>query len=589
MKVLNVTAENLLSFKDLSLDFKDSGLVLVEGWNYDDGRANGAGKTAIFDLLSLALYEKMPRKITATETLKDGEKKGYVEASVRKGDDVYTAVYARPKNRSFKKNDEPIDITQAEFESIIGLTYDQFLVSMYTSQTASKKFFMLNDSGKKDFLLDLMDLSKFLHGRKAAESKIKDIRLALTDLISKKDKAKSKIEAYLEYEVDENKIVNDIDAHAKDIKAFNKEIIKLQEVEKPDLSKFYDLENKLIDKQSNFISLRAQRRGLSDQFLQLQSGISDFTPSAPDAHCPSCATALRIRGSSVAQLEDTDALKAQHEKHMQHIKDQMLQVKVKIDAIDSELSEESSIKVLRDKIRQKRDKQSERYNAAVSSIRELQGSVKNKNNAILKLQNELQQAQDIKEKTQTLQELVLKIDNQLDKLSVQENIYSTISQAFSPTGAPAYVLDSIVNSFNEAVNEHITMIWASASYELQSHKESAKGDITAKFSEILIINGKQRSIGALSGGEGRAFSLAIDFAIIDLLGKQFGMPLNPIIMDEPFEGLDAIGREVVIELLEKLAVDRQIWVIDHASESKSMFSDIVRVEKTNGTSKIALT
>jgi DNA repair exonuclease SbcCD ATPase subunit len=64
------------------------------------------------------------------------------------------------------------------------------------------------------------------------------------------------------------------------------------------------------------------------------------------------------------------------------------------------------------------------------------------------------------------------------------------------------------------------------------------------------------------------------------------MPLNPVIMDEPFEGLDATGREIVIELLNKLSMSRQIWVIDHMSESKSMFSTIVRIEKRNGISTI---
>ena len=156
----------------------------------------------------------------------------------------------------------------------------------------------------------------------------------------------------------------------------------------------------------------------------------------------------------------------------------------------------------------------------------------------------------------------------------------------APTGAPAYIMDSIVDSFNEIVSDHISLVWPNASYSLQSYKENKSGDVTAKFSETLVINGKQRSIGSLSGGEQRALSLSIDFAIIDILSQQFGIPMNPIIMDEPFEGLDATGREIVIELLNKLSDDRQIWVVDHASEAKSMFSDIVRIEKQNGISSL---
>ena len=41
MKILSVKGENLLSFGKFEIEFSDSGLMLVEGWNYDDNRANG--------------------------------------------------------------------------------------------------------------------------------------------------------------------------------------------------------------------------------------------------------------------------------------------------------------------------------------------------------------------------------------------------------------------------------------------------------------------------------------------------------------------------------------------------------------------
>jgi DNA repair exonuclease SbcCD ATPase subunit len=75
MKVLSLKIENILSIKEAQVDFEDSGLILVEGWNYDDGRANGAGKTAIFNALSFALYGKLPRKITASEILRKGTRR----------------------------------------------------------------------------------------------------------------------------------------------------------------------------------------------------------------------------------------------------------------------------------------------------------------------------------------------------------------------------------------------------------------------------------------------------------------------------------------------------------------------------------
>jgi DNA repair exonuclease SbcCD ATPase subunit len=125
-------------------------------------------------------------------------------------------------------------------------------------------------------------------------------------------------------------------------------------------------------------------------------------------------------------------------------------------------------------------------------------------------------------------------------------------------------------------------------YQLKSYKETVKGDVTAKFSEHLMMDGRPVSIGSLSGGENRALSLCVDFALVDIMERQFGIAMSPIILDEPFDGLDGAGREFIIELLEKFSVDRQVVVIDHASEVKGMFTKVINVEKRNGVSTVSL-
>jgi DNA repair exonuclease SbcCD ATPase subunit len=136
------------------------------------------------------------------------------------------------------------------------------------------------------------------------------------------------------------------------------------------------------------------------------------------------------------------------------------------------------------------------------------------------------------------------------------------------------------------VSKYIELLWPIASYTLLSYKESGKGDVSAKFSEKLTMGGQEISVGSLSGGEMKALSLCVDFAILDVLESQFGINLNPIILDEPYDGLDSIGRELVTDLLSTLSSNRQIIVIDHASEIKTMFSSTIRVEKRNGVSSV---
>ena len=67
MKIHSLEIHNILSIEQAAVTFGDSGLVLVEGFDYDSGRANGAGKSAIFNALSFALYDKVPRRVTKSE------------------------------------------------------------------------------------------------------------------------------------------------------------------------------------------------------------------------------------------------------------------------------------------------------------------------------------------------------------------------------------------------------------------------------------------------------------------------------------------------------------------------------------------
>ncbi len=163
----------------------------------------------------------------------------------------------------------------------------------------------------------------------------------------------------------------------------------------------------------------------------------------------------------------------------------------------------------------------------------------------------------------------------------------TVAAIYSPTGAQAYILDSAVALFNEQMAKYVEMLWPNLTYELQSYKENVKGEVTAKFSESIVMDGKPISLGSLSGGELKALSICADMALLGILEQQFGIHMSPVIFDEAFDGLDASGKEFALELIRGLSLDRQVVVIDHASEMRASFDKILRVEKRNGVSTLS--
>lgn len=576
MRILSTEIQDILSVQNAIIEFNDDGLVLVEGWNYDTQRANGAGKTALFNCLAFSLYDKLPRKITASEVLRRGCKTGFVKTRVLCGEDVWTVIRTRPKGVKFFKNDIEQDISQEEFESFLRLSYEQFLLTIYTPQANSGKlirFLSSPDTSKKEFLLQLLNLDQF-SGIKKTIDKVVDQRQANIDLKTNKiSNFRAKIETYEESLIDEMAIKQSIQIIKSAIQPVEKEIIALSSVIKPDLSRYMATEQGIRSKMSEIIQAKTRRSMLHDRYRELNSNVHEYDP---DIACSKCGSSL-----------DTGEARVAHDTEQAKIKSKAIEIKSQIDAADLVISKEGSFNDLLKKLSLKKEEESSAYNEAQNRIKDLKSFIALKQQELQNLEIKLNLNVELASKIDLLQQ---QVEAMLDSISVDRKeleLYKTLSAIYSPTGAQAYVLDSIVDSFNEVIQKYIDMLSPNMTYVLNSFKENSKGDVVAKFSETLTKGGQIISVGSLSGGEEKGLSLCVDFALLEVLETQFGMTLNPIILDEPFDGLDAAGREIVIDLLENLARNRQIFVVDHASESKAMFSKFVRVELRNDISTIS--
>ena len=575
MIIKSVRIQNILSIEDAFIEFDENGLMLIEGWNHDVGRANGAGKTAIFNAISFALFDKLPRKVTATEIVRRGHKSGFVEVHLSARGSSYEVKRSRPKGVGFKKGGLSVEITQTEWESILGLNYSQFILSMYAAQGGSVRFLSINDSEKKQFLLQLLNLEEFSSCRLVADNKVKALESQLVAAQSKMDNLESKIDAYQESLIDENVYHYHINECNKAILEMTALLVDAQQVPRPDLSKYAKLEEDANAKRIEFAKARTRRDTLAETFKKLSRAISDSPEDM--ASCPTCGNVI-----------DTTHIKAAREKELGRLTAERAEAKRAIDDCDVVLAGEDGVERVSRQIRERKANESVDYESARSRSNDLNTKIALRQRELKELSSKLQSNAELwvkikdlavdREKTQLLKTVLLR----------EVELYKTIVSLYSPTGAQAYILDHVIDSFNERVGEYVGFLWSNMTYQLKSYKETVKGDVTAKFSEHLMMDGRPVSIGSLSGGEFRALSLCVDFALVDVMERQFGISMSPIILDEPFDGLDNAGREFIIELLAKFSADRQVVVVDHASEVKSMFSKVINVEKKNGISTVSL-
>jgi len=568
VKIHSIEIHNILSIEHASLTFGDAGLVLVEGFDYDTGRGNGAGKSAIFNALSFALYDKVPRRITKSEILRTGTKSGfsYVEVSTASG--RYGIKRSRPVANTYYKDGKEVDMTQEEFERVIGLNYEQFLVTMYTAQDTPEKFINLNDSQKKAFILKIMDLGKFTKAKDHVSEQLKLIEVEKSLTKVKLDGYKSNIEIYKTSMVDPVAIQAKIDQNNRDKVAYIKAIKDLESVPEPDMSKYEQIERQIAERLNTLANTKYLLRNARKNYDSVKN-------LKPDANCPGCNIELIITNKFLHKCDDSEK-----ESTLKSLTDD-------IHTLEADVAKEPEIQELVKKIKSKKQDDFADYHSAQSSISEYRNSINIKNTENNNLSSQIARNDEIKLKVKDIITHAQALSKRQKELSDEQFLLDAVGSIFDTTGAPAYVMDSIIDSFNEAVSEYISEIWPNATYSLQTYKTNKDKSVKAKFSETLTVNGKDTSIGSLSGGEIRALSLALDFAIIEVLSSQYGLALNPVILDEPFNGLDSTGRELIVDLLAKFSQFRQVWVVDHANETKTMFNQVVRVEKRNGVSKIA--
>jgi len=581
MKLISCDIENFLSIEKAHVDFDDSGLLLIEGWNHDVDRANGAGKTAVLNAISFALYDKLPRKITATEIVRRGAKRGSVSIRLDVGGEVLLVQRSRPKGVVFARevngSPEELSITQEEWEARMRLSYNQFIVAMYCSQAnsnSSPRFLLLNDSDKKQFLLQLLSLNEFILCKKQCDDIITKMQFRFDGFRQKMAELQVKIDAYSESMIDENACQLLVSQKENARQYYVKTLVESQAVIKPDLAKYNKLEEDIVLKKTGFTQARTRREMLFSQWERLGKKIKPFNA---DDSCPTCGAAL---DNSYAEIA--------HNTEIENVKQERLSIKQQIDDIDTLLSNENQVNDLSAKLRERKKKESAEYERASIAQIELNSRINSVDAEIENLNKKLNDNAQLVGKVHALQSQRNDINKQLLETTTDIELQKTVASIYSPTGAQAYVLDSAVALFNEQVAKYVEMLWPNLTYELQSYKENVKGEVTAKFSESIIMDGKPISLGSLSGGELKALSICADMALLGILEQQFGLHMSPVIFDEAFDGLDTSGKEFALELIRGLSQDRQVVVIDHASEMRASFDKILRVEKRNGISTLSV-
>lgn len=163
-----ITAQNFLSWKELVFDVT-KGATLIDGWNEDDQRSEGSGKSAVLNAISWCIFGKLPKDANVDDVIKDGESSCVVVLDFDNGDSI---VRSRKPNELFISKGgitvkgKDARETQTFIEEYVGCNFETFCQSVYFAQNYDKKFLSANQEEKGKILSSIQNLQIFDKARK---------------------------------------------------------------------------------------------------------------------------------------------------------------------------------------------------------------------------------------------------------------------------------------------------------------------------------------------------------------------------------------------------------------------------------------
>ena len=170
------------------------------------------------------------------------------------------------------------------------------------------------------------------------------------------------------------------------------------------------------------------------------------------------------------------------------------------------------------------------------------------------------------------------------------NVLKVLAQAFGKQGIPALLIEQAVPDLEAVANDVLSVLSdGRMSLELRSQRETKAKTLQETLDIIIADERGSRPYENFSGGEAMRVDLALRIALSMLLASRAGARCELLVLDETAAPLDAQGRALFVECLQKVSERfATILVITHVEELKDLFPFRFDVRKTAEGSRVNL-
>ena len=543
---------------------------------------NGHGKSSIGLILEEVCYNKNSKGIKRSDVLNrhiDGTKYS-IKLEFDKDGDIYTIDTTRGSSQAIKftKNGDDISShtatsTLKTIEEVIGLDGASFAQLIYQSSASSLEFLTATDTNRKKFLINLLNLEGYTKAHDIFKGLVKDLSTSVTAISAKIETVNSWIDTNKKIDLVEKPLqelpellnvstteeanqISLLNENIRTIEATNKRInqnneyklllskIPLEELES-DIPKVKDISKESIE----YVEVQRSARD-ARSFIAKMGKVSDT--------CPTCSQAVDNSTSKQLIKEQEDIIKAavEREAELFALIESAEKDKKWVERVNKYKTEYENYSALIDPTMT----ESLLDKAEISTkIIELQKVIKNAEQEAQRQQEEIAEITAKNNKALAHNAKIDVISNQLTEYqaSLQEyssqlvtltdrlNILQILQKTFGTNGLVAYKIECMVKDLQNLTNQYLG--------ELSDGRFQISFVISTsdKLNVVIIDNGTEIDILALSSGERARVNTATLLAIRKLMQTLSSVRINILILDETIDNLDIDGKEKLVEVLLK--------------------------------------
>ena len=569
MKILfkEIRYKNILSTGNTFtiVQLNDTANTLVSG-------TNGAGKSTLLDAIVFALYGKPFRKVNKNQLVNSiNQKELLVEIVFHIGPNNYLVRRGiKPNLLEIWRNGEMINIDaaskdyQAYLESnILKLNYRSFTQIVVLGSATYVPFMELAAWQRREVIEDLLDIQVFSTMNNLLKDRVGTNKESISENAYQKDLIENKIQSAEEHnnsirkikEKEVDKIRSKMNEH---ITKIEEEKILIESIETTVESKYETITDKasIKDKLDKAKSLKQELT------LKLRGHHDELSFYNNHDNCPTCKqgiehdfkdTIITDKGKKITELDGGI------EKLLEKVKDYEIRID-EISAVEDEIREHSL------------------------TIGDHRAQIKVSKGALVGFKNELTTAEKDVEAVDTskLEEFksqLSTIEDEQTHLFNRKEVLTVVSTMLKDGGIKSKIIRQYIPIMNKLINKYLSAFDLFVDFQLDDNFNEV---IKSRFRDTF-------SYASFSEGEKLRITLSIMLSWRMVAKLRNSVSTNLLVLDETLDGaMDGVGVENLIETLQNLNADDNIFVISHRGDQfGDKFASHLKFEKVKNFSEIA--